>query len=1530
MKKFQLLALMLATLLVGYSASLHAEDTDIYVSNTVEGEVPNVLFVLDNGANFSSSTNGEGCSAYTGTTEAPSLGTDAESGILQCALVNAINSLGDSKVKIGLVVSNANNFGETQATTNKTKGGYHEPCEASGIGGCVLLNLTLMDAAAKANLIAFIKGWKKTAQSDADGFNIKVNSSTQATSMQEAWAYYAGRTGLSGRTYSPSLLESGCQKNFIVYISNTQKNPANEANPSPGASALATAGASSTQQTGITGTVKFNQSVCEIPYAVSPASPTYALATGNNWADEWARFMYQNDGGASGNFGTQNITSYAIAILGPPNKCSMDTLGMMSSMAAQGHGSFFLTSSVADLTDAFNAVLNEVQAVNSVFSSASLPVSVNAQGTYLNQIYLGMFRPDASASPRWMGNLKQFKLVKNASGNLVLGDALGNSAISAAGTGFITPTSVSYWTTKTVSVSPDSLGGMFKNDQKGTPLSGFDSPDGEVVEKGGAAQQLRKEGLTATFAGASNTSGTNPRRMYTYCPAGSSCNASLTHTSNDFSTTNGSISASAFGTSSTQKVTSITRSGTTVTGTTSGTHGMSAGASVQISGVTQSEYNGTFTLVSASGNSFTYSIAAEYPNTTSQGQYTVSKSSTSTILTDVTLSGTTATVSSGSSLSAFPVGSSVAIGGFNQSEYNGTFTVTAQSGTTLSYGVTLSPPTPAQNTYTAAYANALTRNISGIATSGNGSNKVAIVTTTSAHGFHLGQSVKTCGTNVSIYGGTGCATWTISAVGSSSQFTIPVGNTGTTASTGTVTNDQTPKTVTLTRSGTTATATFPSNWFANGDVVNIEKLGGSATNEDGYKKQSLTIAMSCTPASNTSCTTFTYSVAISPTSPGTVGVNGATISVPSSTGSIAAGAITRSAGSNSASAVQTISSGTFANGDSVSIAVKSGTSAVGTESAYVGNFTISCTSPCSTFSFSGFPLTPTTPGSGSSMSVYSATTAPDRDTIIKWLRGSDNYGDELGPGGTVTVRPSVHADVLHSRPLVINYGGNTDQIVVYYGTNDGVFHATNGNQSTAIGSVPAGGELWSMVLPEHYSYINRQRLATPELKFPTTALASAESKDYFVDGPTGAYQKLNADGTINTAYIYLTMRRGGRFIYGLDVTTPAAPQVLWKINAETVGFEELGQTWSRPRFTLLQSSGYRTTPVLIFGAGYDPNQDSEPPGTDTMGRGIYIVNAVTGALIWSATPSCTTSDTCLQVPDMKYAIPSDVAFVDRNSDGYTDKLYVGDLGGNIWRIDVAAASRANWAVTKIAALGCSAGECSPGTTPRKFFFPPAVLSIKVSGVTGSYDAISMVSGDREHPLKSSNTSSAHFTEDKFFMVMDKTTAVGPATFLTSGVTPATLDATAGGNVEWVPTTGNHGFKMNFLTGEKGVNAPLVVNGSVFFSTNQPSDSSATCAANLGTARAYAVSPFTGESSTNVLSGGGLPPSPVAGLVSITTTVGGGEVTNEERFCIGCGLPNPPGTPDDVPTSCAGNASLQNCTPLVTIPANLKRTYWYKK
>ena len=83
----------------------------------------------------------------------------------------------------------------------------------------------------------------------------------------------------------------------------------------------------------------------------------------------------------------------------------------VSWIAKQGGGLYQQASNSDQIILAMTKILNQIRAANSVFSSASLPVSANTQGTYLNQVFIGMFRPDGNALPRWVGNLKQYQFV---------------------------------------------------------------------------------------------------------------------------------------------------------------------------------------------------------------------------------------------------------------------------------------------------------------------------------------------------------------------------------------------------------------------------------------------------------------------------------------------------------------------------------------------------------------------------------------------------------------------------------------------------------------------------------------------------------------------------------------------------------------------------------------------------------------------------------------------------------------------------------------------------------------------------------------------------------------------------------------------------------------------------------------------------------------------------------------------------------------------------------------------------------------
>ncbi len=1444
MKKLQLFVICLITCLFGASFLVHAEDIDVYADNSSETGVPNVLLILDNAANFSASA--ASCTYSDGT--APSLNGTA-GGIEQCAIYNVISSLPAGTVNVGLMVYNANNIRDIN---NANCGGSD--------GGCLVQPLALMTGTAKSNFLAWIKTWK-TDGGAGDGY-IKANGEATGSVMQEAWAYYAGGTGLSGRSYAGIQPTAGCQKNFVIFIGNaftTAGSPGDGGSASP-SSALNAAVDADVEKVRVAtpadtaAITAATEKAAALKTTITVPSGSYgttafscgSYSMGNHtessglYADEWARYMYQTDiyGGFSGN---QGITTYTVGLLG--NSCKPDYPALMTSMAKYGGGKYFATSTYDEISTAILKILNEVQAVNSVFSSASLPVSVNAQGTYLNQIFLGMFRPDSGANPRWLGNLKQYQFILEYpdptkpdpnTATLKLGDSNGNAAISTAGTGFITPGAVSFWTGKDTGAAPDSTGGFFINDQRGAGLA-FDSPDGELVEKGGAAQRSRVNNLSVDYA----ATPTGPRRVYTYCPSGTGCSATLSSTSNAFATTNAAITSSLLGATSTLSVSSVVRSGTTATVTTSTSHGLSVGDAVVISGASPADYNGTKSVVTVpSETTFTFTVV-EYPPATALGSYKVSIPGTPLLVSSITRSGSTATATRAGH--GFTAGSTVTISGATQSSYNGTVVLTAVTTDTFSYAVVESPKSPAGGgTATAASGTTSAKEIAAYnaATPGvvraAGSTTVT-VTTTRNHGFDVGTSI------------------VLSGIADSSNVAVPEYN-------------------------ITATVTsVPSN------------------------------------------RSFTYSIAaITPASPatGTIYVDGAA-TVKNIT------ALTRSG----TTATATVAAHGLSNGTTVSIGGTVGTQ----ESAYVGTFVVSGVTT-DTFNYT-VVTTPSSPATGTITLLRGGVV--DRTEVINWVRGQDNFGDEASPGSGYTVRPSIHGDVLHSRPVVVNYGDSRG-LVVYYGANDGVFRAVNGSQAANIPSgdvsgVKPGEELWGLVLPEFFAKLNRQRINSPELKLPSTALPTARPKDYFVDGSAGVFQQLKADGTIDKAYLYLTMRRGGRFIYALDVTEPTDPKFMWKVSSSDTGFSELGQTWSRPRVTLV--NGY-ANPVVVFGAGYDPAEDSEPPTSGTMGRGIFVLDAATGARVWSAgytagATSCTGTATqaACSVSGMNWSIPSDISFVDRDNDGKTDRFYAPDMGGNVWRVDLepaggttAAQLRANntpdkWQVIKLAALGCSAGTCTSGTTPRKFFFPPSVIPVGVTGGTGSYDIVLLGSGDREHPLKSLATGSSYNVTNRFYALKDTITGkdASAATIITETDLFDASTTAYGGTLK--------GFYTTYATGEKSVNASLTIRGTTFFGTNRPTPPVAnSCLSNLGEAKGYALDPFTGVAVTTIYDGGGLPPTPTAGIVTISTPTG--DVKKE--FCVGCGGGGGGGASGDC------KSALGACTPTKAVPKNIRRTYWYKK
>ena len=498
-----------------------------------------------------------------------------------------------------------------------------------------------------------------------------------------------------------------------------------------------------------------------------------------------------------------------------------------------------------------------------------------------------------------------------------------------------------------------------------------------------------------------------------------------------------------------------------------------------------------------------------------------------------------------------------------------------------------------------------------------------------------------------------------------------------------------------------------------------------------------------------------------------------------------------------------------------------------------------------------------------------------RSDLMAWIRGWDNTSPpERAADGA---RPSIVGDVLHSRPVVVNYNrlasgcsdttNNDTDVVTYYAANDGIIHAIKGGKDDVFGS---GRELWGFVPMEGFSKLKRLRDNTPGITLPSPVPAGANNKPYFMDGNLTIYA-LDTDGNCkleagtDVVYLFATARRGGRFIYAFDVTDPISPRVLWKKDASSEGFSELGQTWSDLKPTAI----YETVngeparvPVVVFGAGYDPAAEDRPYNTSTetygspeatspsMGRGVFVLEAATGNILRRFGPAAADGG-------MTHSVPSAVTVLTDNS-GTARLGYVGDTGGNLWRIDFDGEPAA-WTITKFAELA------GTGEHARKFLYPPDAVALE----SGGY-AILIGSGDREHPFDTT-------TRNRFYMVRDALNITYPARCTgNASATCELFDATTNSTI---PNT-DKGWYMDLGVGEKVVGGAVTLAGTTFFPTNEwtpPAPGS--CTSELGIARIYGISYlnasatmyFNGSTETTrsmEVPGGGFPPSPVPTLIEI--------------------------------------------------------------
>jgi type IV pilus assembly protein PilY1 len=239
------------------------------------------------------------------------------------------------------------------------------------------------------------------------------------------------------------------------------------------------------------------------------------------------------------------------------------------------------------------------------------------------------------------------------------------------------------------------------------------------------------------------------------------------------------------------------------------------------------------------------------------------------------------------------------------------------------------------------------------------------------------------------------------------------------------------------------------------------------------------------------------------------------------------------------------------------------------------------------------------------------------------VNGADNAayikGDqsqELQNGGELRNRESLLGDIVNSSPIYVK-----DTETIFVGANDGMLHAFN---------ALTGAERFAYV-PAGINFTDLSSLSS-----------STYTHKYFVDGPVVVSTRKQ---TPNKNYLVGALGRGGKGVFGLDVTSPStfsSGKVLWELTSGA----NLGHVIGDPLIVTLNGGN---TKAVIFGNGIN---------SATGSAVLFVVDLVTGTVLQQIDTGVT-GDNAL----------SDPRGWDNDGNGTVDYVYAGDLKGNLWKFD---------------------------------------------------------------------------------------------------------------------------------------------------------------------------------------------------------------------------------------------------------------------
>lgn len=272
---------------------------------------------------------------------------------------------------------------------------------------------------------------------------------------------------------------------------------------------------------------------------------------------------------------------------------------------------------------------------------------------------------------------------------------------------------------------------------------------------------------------------------------------------------------------------------------------------------------------------------------------------------------------------------------------------------------------------------------------------------------------------------------------------------------------------------------------------------------------------------------------------------------------------------------------------------------------------------------------------------------------LAWLTGTEVSGfRNRRESGSLRVL----GDIVNSDPVYFNN-------VLYVAANDGMLHAFDGDTGDELFAyVPS-----SLLLPE-----DGENFA------PLSQLMSTEYIDnhrYFVDGPITVRSVIH-NNELRTILVG-SLGAGGKQIYALDVTEPdnfTPSKVLWEF-----AHPEMGASVGAAQIARAQPNGdWR----VFLGNGY---------GGDSDEAGLFVIDLFTGDLVEyiSTETGDATSANGLATPFV----------TDWPNGGFrADRVYAGDLLGNLWAFDVSNSQSNRWSARILAKATDPSDNPQPITT----------------------------------------------------------------------------------------------------------------------------------------------------------------------------------------------------------------------------------------